>query len=246
VKLIICTVVTALSVIPATSSAQNSMHDLRRELTSSPQISTPSYDLGTQIRAAGKKSQATAVLYSLLLPGMGEWYAGDFGTGRYSLGTEAALWLTYISFQQYGNWIQGDARAYAATHAGASIGGKDDQFFVNIGNFSSVYDYNNKKLQDRNLDAVYDPSQGYFWNWDTDADRQSFKALRISSDKVLNNSRFVIAAIIVNHIVSAVDAARLVRRYNRNIDESIGSFQLGPDNVGGQLEGIRLTYVRRF
>ena len=148
---------------------------------------------------------------------MGELYAGDFGTGRYSLGAEAALWLTYISFQQYGSWIQADSRAYAVSHAGVAMGGKDDQFFVNVSNFQDVYTYNEKKLQDRNLAEVYDPAQGYYWKWDNDVDRQRFRSLRISSAKVFDNSRFVIGAVVVNHIISAISAARLARQVGRTV-----------------------------
>ena len=195
-----------------------------------------------------KKSQAAAVLYSLILPGMGEWYAGDFGNGRYSLIAEATLWLTYASFRQYGNWYQSDARQFASVHAGASLGGKNDQFFVNMGNFDNVSDYNDQKLRERDLLDVYDPAAGYFWSWDTDADRARFRAMRVSGDKIFNNSRFVIGAVIVNHIISAVNAARLVRHYNKNADEGLGSWQLEPNLIGGtgQIDGMRLTYTQRF
>ncbi len=179
---------------------------------------------------------------------MGELYADDFGTGRFSLVAEVSLWLSYISFQQYGSWLQSDARSFASNHSGASPGGKNDQFFVNVGNFDNVYDYNDKKLRDRNIEAVYDPSLGYYWNWDTDANRQRFRLLRISSDKVYNNSRFVIGAVIVNHIISALNAARLVRHYNRNIDENMGSLQVEPIfHLGlGRADGMRVRYVQRF
>ncbi len=195
-----------------------------------------------------KKKQTVAVLYSLLLPGMGEWYADDFASGRYSLIAEATLWLTYASFQQYGNWYQSDARQYASAHAGASLSGKNDQFFVNMGNFNNVYDYNDQKLRERDLANVYDPAAGYSWIWDTDADRQHFRAMRVSSDKILNNSKFVIGAVIMNHIISAVNAARLVRHYNKNADLGLGSWQLEPNLIGesGQIDGMRLTYTQHF
>jgi len=225
------------------------MQTLRQGLASPlPDRPVSAFGVMDNAGAPQKKNQGSAAFYSLLLPGMGELYAGEFATGRYSLVAEATLWLTYISFQQYGNWIQADSRAYAGVHAGASVGGKDDQFFVNIGNFQDLYAYNDKKLRDRNISEVYDPVQGYYWSWDSDADRQRFKALRISSAKVFDNSRFVIGAVIVNHIVSALNAARLVRHYNRAIEESMGSWQLEPNVVSGlgQIGGLKLTYTQRF
>jgi len=235
--------------IASSLQGQNSIQNLREELLAPvPEHPVNSTAMADNAVSSQRKSQSTAIFYSLLLPGMGELYAGDFGTGRYSLGAEAALWLTYISFQQYGSWIQADSRAYAVSHAGVAMGGKDDQFFVNVSNFQDVYTYNEKKLQDRNLAEVYDPAQGYYWKWDNDVDRQRFRSLRISSAKVFDNSRFVIGAVVVNHIISAISAARLVRHYNRALEESMGSWQLEPNSITGlgRIDGLKLTYTQRF
>jgi hypothetical protein len=222
---------------------------LRHEIVfQRPDAAAPAIVSTENIASPIKKNQALAVVYSLLLPGMGELYADRFDNGRYSLVAEAALWLTYASTLQYGNWLQGDARAFASAHAGVMSSGKDDQFYVNLANFSNVYDYNDKKLRDRNISEVYDPAQGYFWNWDSDVSRQRFRSLRISSDKVINNSRFVIGAIVVNHILSALNAARLVRHFNKNADEDFGSWQVEPNVIGrlGLVDGVRLTYDYKF
>jgi hypothetical protein len=242
-------IIVAILSISELATGQNSMNVLRHEIVSQRSDAVaPAFRSPENILAPTRKNQAVAVVYSLLLPGMGELYADRFDNGRYSLVAEAALWLTYSSFQQYGNWLQGDARSFASAHAGAVPSGKDDQFYVNLGNFSNVYDYNDKKLRDRNISEVYDPSQGYFWNWDSDASRQRFRALRISSDKVINNSRFVIGAIVVNHILSALNAARLVRQFNKNADEAFGTWQVEPNVIGGlgQVDGLRLTYDYKF
>jgi hypothetical protein len=225
------------------------MHALREEMVSHHVAESASaYLPPDNIAIPTKKNQALAAVYSLILPGMGELYAEKFDNGRYSLVAEAAMWITYVSYQQYGTWLQGDARSFATSHAGALPSGKDDQFYVNLGNFATVYDYNDKKLRDRNISEVYDPSQGYFWNWDSDESRQRFRSMRISSDKVFNNSRFVIGAIVVNHLISALNAARLVRHFNKNADEAFGTWQVEPNLLGGPTltDGLRLTYLYRF
>lgn len=242
-------IIVAILSISEFAQGQNPTAVLRHEMVSQrPEATARAIASIENIAAPIKKNQGMAVVYSLLLPGMGELYADRFDNGRYSLVAEAALWLTYASFQQYGNWLQGDARSFASAHAGATPSGKDDQFFVNLANFSNVYDYNDKKLRDRNISEVYDPAQGYFWNWDSDLSRQRFRSLRISSDKVINNSRFVIGAIVVNHILSALNAARLVRHFNKNADEAFGTWQIEPNVIGGlgQVDGVRLTYDCKF
>lgn len=160
------------------------------------------------------KSVPLAAAYSLLLPGMGELYVGRYSSGKYFTIAEGALWLTYISFQVYGNWVQTDARTYAAQHARAFTGGKGDQYFVDIGNFNSIEEFNQEMLRERLPYKVYSPLSAYYWNWDNGSNREAYRQLRVSSDEVFNNSRFVIGAIVVNHIISAVNAARMAMKHN--------------------------------
>lgn len=150
--------------------------------------------------------------------------------------------------REYGDWIQNDARNFASNHAGAQIGGKNDQYFVNLGNFGDTYEYNDKKLRDRELDRVHDENAGYYWKWDSDENRKEFRSMRVSSERVLNNSQFVIAAVVVNRIVSAINAARLTRLYNKRSEEGLGSWWLESSLIesGQKLDGIRLSVVHRF
>ena len=227
--------------------AQENLFKLRSEF-STPINSSGSLQLQESASVSNKKSGFTAVLYSLLLPGMGELYADGFNQGQYSLIAEGGLWLTYFSFQQYGSWLQTDARNFAATHAGATTNGKQDQFFVDLGNFNDTYDYNDKKLRDRDILKVYDVNGGYFWRWDSDQNRREYRSMRVSSEKVLNNSQFVVASIVVNHLISAINAARLTRQYNQRLNDNLGSWWLESSiiNDGLKPDGLALRIVHRF
>jgi TM2 domain-containing membrane protein YozV len=227
-------------------SAQTNLFQLRSELQKPAEHSNAIFQ--EQAFQAEKKSPAKAVLYSLLLPGMGELYVNRFDQGKYSLIAEGGLWLTYISFLQYGAWIRDDARRFSATHAGAQIEGKSDQYFVDVGNFNDTYEYNEKKLTDRTSERLYDVNAGYYWKWDTDENRSTFRAMRVSHEKVFNNSKFVVGAIIVNHILSAVNAARLTRQYNAGLEEGLGSWWLESSlyNNGVTPDGIKFSVVHRF
>jgi len=195
-----------------------------------------------------KKSVGLAVLYSLLLPGMGELYAGNFNTGRYFLGAEGALWLTYAGFGIYGNGVRDDARSFAVVHAGVNTAGKDDQYYVDIGNFISIDEYNQKKLRDRSLDKVYDPALGYSWQWDSDASRAAFREQRITSETAYNNMRFVVAAILINHVASAINAARATISYNNALAQPLGDLRFSAGVLGGLAHphGIMLTVAKDF
>jgi hypothetical protein len=192
-----------------------------------------------------EKSVFRSVVYSLVFPGMGELYAGGFESGKYFLMAESGLWLTFTSFELYGHWVQSDARGFAAGHASASIEGKDDQFFVNIGNFTNVYQYNEKKLRDRDLGSVYDPNGPFYWQWDSDASRARFKDLRVRSDNIFNNVRFVVAGMVLNHIASAINAGRIAAKKNKELADS---WQVQTGILGSCFhpDGVVLTVRKSF
>ncbi len=196
----------------------------------------------------GKKSVGLAAIYSLLLPGMGEVYANGFGSGKFFMAAEGALWLTFAAFEIHGNSLRDDARTFAASRAGFNPAGKDDDFFVNVGNFLNVHEYNDKQLRDRQDDKLYDPNAGYAWRWDSDASRAQYRSQRIDAESMYNNKKFVVAAIIINHVASAINAARSAISHNKSIDEQMGELQIKADVLGGLAHphGIMLTVTKEF
>ena len=194
-----------------------------------------------------KKSVALAVFYSLVVPGMGQTYAGSFRTGKYYLFAEGGLWLTYAGFRVYGNWLHQDAQTYATEHATANFSSKDDQFEVNIGNFNTTDDYNQQKLRNQEYNLIYTGSQ-YQWNWQgSDANRLQFKNMRIQSASVYDNSRFLIGAVVVNHIISAFMAGRAAAAYNRSLaDEQTWHIEALALGDAGNIHGIGLSFTKIF
>lgn len=194
---------------------------------------------------SGRKSPALAAVYSLLLPGMGELYAGSFDGGKYFLIAESALWLTFTVFEVHGNSLRDDARAFAVSRAGIDPRGKDDQFFVDIGNFLDIDEHNEKQLRDREPERLYDPAAGYAWRWASDADRALYRSQRIDAETMFNNKKFVVAAVIINHVASAINAARSVIAGNaaREDELSIRAEVLGTPAAA---HGIMVTVTRPF
>lgn len=194
---------------------------------------------------SGRKSVGFAVIYSLLLPGMGELYAGDYGTGKYFTGAEGVLWLGLAAVDLHARSLRDDARSYAALHADFNPSGKDDIYYINVGNFDDVYAYNEQVLRDRDAYKLYEPASSY-WRWDAAANRELYRDRRVSSDAMFNNTRFVVAALAVNRVLSAINAARLVVSGNR--EGSGGVIDIGARVLGGPLRphGIALTITREF
>jgi hypothetical protein len=203
-------------------------------------------DLNYSNLSESRKSVLLAVVASLIIPGMGEMYAGSFESGKYNLIAEGGLWLTYGGFRMHANWLQNDARSFANQNAGANFDNKDDQYSVNIGNFSATDDYNQTKLRNREYDLVYSADQ-YKWQWDSDANRAQFKDLRIRSAEIKNNANFIIAAVVVNHLFSAFSAGRKAAAYNRSLSMldriEIQTYTL---NTGMHVDGIGFNISTKF
>jgi len=199
-------------------------------------------------QAPSKKSVGLAALYSLLVPGMGELYAEGFGSGKYFLIAEGGLWITYAAFEIHGNDLRDGARSFASARAGVTLGGQDDQFFVDVGNFLTMDEYNDKRLRDREPEKLYSAGSGQYWRWDSEDSRLTYREQRISSEDMYNNRKFVGAAIIINHVVSAINAARAAISYNSSLEKSLGSLELSSRVLGGPggEHGVLVTLSKKF
>lgn len=186
-------------------------------------------------------SKAKAFLLSFILPGAGEYYAGSNRMARIFLGTEVFLWTTYFSLRTYGNWKKDDYKLFAVSHAGVDLTGKDDKYFVNIENYDNITDYNEAKLRQRNVDALYQEDGTWNWQWDSKRSRLEYEKLRISSDKAYSRSLFVIGGILVNHLVSGIDAIRIARK-KQKLNEKRVRFGV----IGLPERGVMITMWKCF
>ncbi len=198
--------------------------------------------------SGGKKSVGLAALYSLALPGMGELYAGSFSSGRYFLAAEGLLWLTYAVFQVRADALRDDSRMFAVAHAGVTLQGKNDQYFVDIGNFVNLEEYLQKKLRDREAGKLYDPALGYSWEWDSDGSRAAYRDQRVASDNMYNHRKFVVAVVLINHVASAINAARSAVMHNRDLDAALSDLHIEADVLGGPFHahGMVVTVRKTF
>ncbi len=196
-----------------------------------------------------KKSAGLAMIYSLFVPGMGQLYTKRFDVGKYFLISEAALWVGYASFTVYGNWLLNDAYSYSATHAGVTVGNKarDDNFWVNIANYDNVEEYNNDMLQQGNYDKVYYPGTGFDFYWDNVNDRESYRSDKLAGDRIHNDRLFIVGAILLNHVISAISAIVLTNKYNSGVEES-GGVALQADIIRNfnHVDGIKLNLIKWF
>ena len=198
-----------------------------------------------QQTSGARKSHGKAFLLSLLLPGLGERYAGSMTKSKIFMSTEVALWASYIYFYTYAGIREDDYRAYAAHYGGVALDGKESEYFINIGNYLDIDEYNAAMLRDRNLPEVYADADAYFWRWPGDKERVEYARLRVSADDAQQYSVMMIGAIFANHLISAVDAMWSAMRYNKRLAENGVDMHIKYGMDGGG-QRVMLTAVKSF
>lgn len=207
----------------------HSFYELKQSFTEGVASEAPGRSSLTSVEIqSGKKNSGLAILYSLLLPGMGELYAESYNSGIYFTIAEGVLWGTYIGMDTYANWQKNRYESYAISGAGINPDGKDKDFYSRISLYSNIDQYNNEKALERKFDEMYDPQQ-YFWKWNSTEERRMYREMWLSSEQTFNDIRFVIGAMLLNRLASAVNAVRMVSKYNSRLEEqswnvSIGTF----------------------
>lgn len=182
-----------------------------------------------------KKSTGLAILYSMVLPGMGELYAGSYDSGIYFTVADGVLWGTYIGMNVYGNWQKDRYINYAVNNAGINTNSKDEAYYATISAYMDIDEYNDEKAFERDYVAMYNNINTYYWKWNTNDERKEFRKMWKSSEQTFNNFRFVVGALLLNRVVSAINAVRLVSKYNNNLNQEVGwnvssGIQNMPDN----------------
>lgn len=171
------------------------------------------------VPAREKKSVSRAFFYSLLLPGTGEAYVGKTGYTKFFLSVETIGWGLFIANSLQVSSREEDYQNYAVQHAGIDRSGKEDQYWIDIGKFDTIYEYNEQRRRDRNIDALYPESPDFAWRWDAEDNRLFYDAYRIDTRKIEDRQVYIFGVIILNHLASAINALRLARAYNRDIEE---------------------------
>jgi len=196
--------------------------------------------------ATEKKSVGLGIIYSLLLPGMGELYADAYDIGKYFTIADGILWGTFIGMEVYSNWQENNYQTYAATNAGVDNNNKDADYYSTIANYTSVFSYNEEKALERNYSEMLDPETD-FWKWNSTAERQTYREMWTSSEQTSNDIQFVVGGLILNRIASAVNAARLVTAYNKRLKEELSwNFSVGFTNQQNLPTSLTFSFLKSF
>ncbi len=188
---------------------------------------------------ASDKGQA-AFLKSLIIPGWGQY---ELGRPKHALAFFSADLLfvgAALSLRNHGTQMRDEYEAFAAAHAGVR-GSHGKEFYIDVGNWMNVFEYNEQRLADRSFASLYDTDSEY-WMWDSDHNRAHMDQMRVTSDRSLNRVIYAVALIGVNHLVSAFHAGRLDTQSKTERANRVG-WQIEPQRIrdGGQLS-VRLFW----
>jgi hypothetical protein len=190
-----------------------------------------------------QKTPFNAFFRSMIIPGWGQRYTGKGTTvGTITFVTDIALWGTVVGLGAYGNWKKDAYQTYAAAHAGIDNSDKDHQYYVDIGNYQDVNEFNEQQRRDRQFNQLYLASSDW-WEWDSMSNRLRYRDLRIRSDTALNSRYYVAGAIFLNHLLSAIHASRQVKKPAPSTSQAFNTpprVELTPELTSGSI-GLRLT-----
>jgi hypothetical protein len=177
------------------------------------------YSLQDKPEIKERKSPSKAFFYSLLLPGTGEAYVGKKTQSKVFLAIEIVAWGLVVANIINVNMRENDYKNFAVAHASVNRTGKDTQFWIDIGKFDTIYEYNEERIRERDIDAIYPENNFYYWGWDKTDNRLFYDSKRIETRQIEQDRLYFFGAIALNHLVSAINALRLANAYNKNIDE---------------------------
>ena len=156
------------------------------------------------------------IIKSFLVPGWGQIELGCKNRSKTYTYIEIGLLLSMYSSIKYSNELKRNYIAYASEHADISTDGKDHEFWVDIGNYNTLNDYNDEHLRNREAGDLYPSNSQWSWNWDSPDNRKHFELKRIQSDKLKLFSTFTIGGLFLNHFISSIDALYLKRLLSSN------------------------------
>lgn len=179
------------------------------------------------------KSLKRGFLYSLIIPGSGEFYANSRIKAVAFFGIDVALWGLYFNYhgkgkdkeKQYINFADGHwSRDEYTQWLIDSLGITSDtmRYFDPV---KQEWTYLSHHLPDTKTQQYYEmvgKYEQFRWGWDDYSDitktsdfRNTYVIMRKDSNDWLKKAKNAAAISIANHILSAFDAAWSVRKYNK-------------------------------
>ena len=215
--------------------------------------------LAVSLNIFGKEvSVKKAMLLSAIMPGLGQAYAHNYSRAGVFAAGEVAIRLSAERLKKETNWTIDAYEDYAYSIAGVS-GSKDDAYYQLIQeNFSSEIYNDSVERYARNVYLIINnDQQGYrdylennliseenSWDWENRDNWNEYKDLRFTKQNYVVYENLAVAALIINRLISMVDAAITAKKANvGELEKDLGELQVAPDFTRN---GLRILYEIKF
>jgi hypothetical protein len=178
-------------------------------------------EMRTDVYGFKGKSVRRAFLYSMAVPGLGEFYAGSKIRAAIFLGLDATLWALYFNYHGKGKDKEDEYEVFADEHW-------DEEAYrewwetlpdtVKDNFVETLPDEHNQQYYE--MIGKYEDQFGWAWDDFNGVDSATgrlnqYMDIRYESNRLLKRGRYSIMFSLANHILSAFDAAIMVKKYNR-------------------------------
>jgi len=197
----------------------------------------------------GKKNIGRGLLFSLIVPGTGQLYATPWWRALPWFAIEAAGWTVFAIYQKKGNDKTDEFQDFADIHFDRDkYRAAEDSIWHELGelynedgsrklpdnfthtlpptNTQQYYEMIGKYLSQFGYgwdDATGDNPDGPTYAFDgTTANFFFYRDMRGEANDLLSTANVGMEVVLVNHILSALDAAFMVRQHNRRVDRAAG------------------------
>jgi hypothetical protein len=180
------------------------------------------------------KSVKRAFVYSLIIPGAGEFYANSKIKAVLFFGVDVALWSLYFSYHKKGKNKENEYKSFADLHW-IEDGYREwliDSLDIQSGSDTCKYKdpktgdstYLSHHLPDKPTQQYYEmigKYEQFKFGWDdfpedpSQHNRNFYLDMRRDSNNLLNKAKYSVMFSLANHILSSFDAAIAVKKYNK-------------------------------
>lgn len=201
-------------------------------------------------------STRRAMLYSALVPGLGEMYLSEYTRGGIFLGAEVLIMASYFRLNKEVDWKIRSYELYANRYADVSLGSSDSYYRL-INNYISSEQYNAEiELYLRNRYIVYENNPELYnyyrdryliseedgWEWDSREVWLAYREIRREKQKLEILANFAIGAAVLNRLISVIDSALIARSVNRQ-STVLTNLSVEPDFAK---KGYMVSYEFKF
>jgi hypothetical protein len=201
---------------------------------------------GAAVETKEPPTPIAAGCLSALVPGAGQLLQGD-RRGWVYLGVEVAAWFSYFAVHGAANQAQGDYHEYA--DANWSLARYDSVGSCGPGLGPVDYPEERAALEDayqNSRDQYYQDigeDDVYACGWGTQAQRADYQSMISDADNLYTAAEYIVGGIVLNHIVSAIDAAKSASGKRKTAQQSF-RWEVSPVAPGAL--GLRVQVSQDF